>query len=1405
MSINIEITTQKEDIKKAMEDGRYDLAIPLVNQMISEIKAKKSYSYIKHVLSMIQEEDVLPLLRALDGALLHSYGNFIIRYLAKHMNTTLIQILLCDEWSERGKVLEAEEKLFEILESKDSLDHKMLKRIYSILVPLLIEMKRFREAESFLQKHEEISQEPILDHWGYFYFHSGQWEKAVEVLERGSKEDKQPQYCYMMLHVIMLSQGDIEKALQYVSTGIEKVPFFLPLYIERMKRLRQLERWDEFLQTSDELDKLSPHHTFAPFLQYTRAQAYYAQGDFEAFRNIVDKNTATFKGSVYQTCTTYNPNHLTIVPTVNVVQKYNYCVPATLSMILQRNGISIDQDEISDHIFEVNGTQLLKAVDYLQAVGMTCQFFFGNIDRYKELTQKNVSVMISVDYPNSSHVQLLKGYDDNLQAFYIIDPNSPETIVIGYEDFMKYYGKNQCLSMAIVSNSSEMPSLLSSIEHEIVTRVYKLANRLENFDDSTKESDYQFFTQHRDYFFVSIYLMKLFFDGDRDNLHTTISDLQEKLPDSDYIHLICAHTYVKVKEYERATQLLASVKQKETHLYHYLLGRIAYEQERYEEATPHFRKALNVEPDHYDTWSYLSLSSYFSGETQKAFTYADISTDINDKDYWNRMNVGLLLIEEKRYEEARALYHTILKEYKQYAQAWYERAYCDQALSRFSHAIRGYKVARELMPDVPLPYRDLAMIYVHENNNEEAAIQELSQGLEQVGEDFSLLMTLAEIYENSGKLEEAEQHYLRAFSCQPENPYPLLSLIGIYGQNNEHEKAIALLENHYPSFQTDSTFLIHAGEWLVNHSQHETEAALALEWLEAGISYTKSNVEGAWDLYVQLLEYTEHNERARLFLDSQKAKYPNSVDLLCYIGCLFERAEQLDQAIHLYEQALEIEEHYFPYYRLGEVAFTQEQYEEAISFYALCLAQDATVASCYFRLAEIYNRLEDSVNEQQYLFLALEHAPLEVTLPHFIEISHAVGKLADVRDYFERNEGNLLEPWRLDALAYIAKAEGNIKLAESFIKQGLDLDPEAVPLLDHLADIYLTLNRFKEAQSIAITQIEKDVEHRHMYSILLRSTMKITSMYAIKDILKYLEQGENFHSNLYMYMAYEVEQILSERMESYGTFRRLLHMKGILKMEALLIELYNKAIEQNNSQAVIWLSEYHKGYEEFEEAREVLERFLERNWDSEVARYYIDHILNGTSNAERNIDLKLVESVISRCVEEDPNEIQLQIQLATFYYQYNRLKESERLFQTIINENPDYIDAYYEYSRFCEYSGQYQQGENVIKQAITLDPSNAFLYNQLSILEHRQGKTKEALQTINTSIETDSEFLLGYYNKACYLAVLQDVDESLRTLEYVIENDPDSPYFKQLAQTDPDLNNIKQDERTAQEVKQLLK
>ncbi|MCD8511562.1 MAG: tetratricopeptide repeat protein [Bacillus sp. (in: Bacteria)] len=427
-------------------------------------------------------------------------------------------------------------------------------------------------------------------------------------------------------------------------------------------------------------------------------------------------------------------------------------------------------------------------------------------------------------------------------------------------------------------------------EHRLILEMYQLADRVE-LDYKAREPFLSFVKTHCDSLFVAAFAIKMIsFEEEAELLEQLIQYTMEQHPEQDYFKLIGAGALVKVKKYEVAMALLESVSVRKSFDYFYLKGRIAFEQYNYKAAISSFREALNIEPDHYHTWSYLGISYLNLGDMETALYYSTISIDINKNDDWNRLNHGIILSDRQNYQEARIVFSEILRSFKNHVPSWIERARCDVALNKLHQAVRGLKTAKSLMPDLPSTYIELANIYWGNYSDGVGAVQELKEGIDQAGKQYPLLVRLGEIFEDQGDFAEAKVWYEEAWQQSPNESYSFLSITRVLSELSGVREGLEHLLSGEKSFVGDCQFLINGGKWLFENGEIGEHRELALTWLETGMDLADSNEPEAWDMYVGLIEDSSYCDRGRSFFAKLlKEKHESNIELVTYIGYLFER------------------------------------------------------------------------------------------------------------------------------------------------------------------------------------------------------------------------------------------------------------------------------------------------------------------------------------------------------------------------------------------------------------------------------------------------------------------------------------------------------------------------------------
>lgn len=118
---------------------------------------------------------------------------------------------------------------------------------------------------------------------------------------------------------------------------------------------------------------------------------------------------------------------LTAFPTT--AQKWNYCGPAVLELVLRYFAFTADQDSIAALVKREHGTPMIEIAEYLRSLGVVARRVEGSTARLRAALDLGCPVIVQEEYSTSSHVAVLTGYDDALGVFIAQDPMRHQPMV----------------------------------------------------------------------------------------------------------------------------------------------------------------------------------------------------------------------------------------------------------------------------------------------------------------------------------------------------------------------------------------------------------------------------------------------------------------------------------------------------------------------------------------------------------------------------------------------------------------------------------------------------------------------------------------------------------------------------------------------------------------------------------------------------------------------------------------------------------------------------------------------------------------------------------------------------------------------------------------------------------------
>ncbi|MED4990335.1 tetratricopeptide repeat protein [Geobacillus sp. NFOSA3] len=1378
-----------ERIATYIKEKRIMEALNEIKPVLAETEKRLLFYWRTQLRSFETVEPFYHLIRLFDYALMYRHSAVLARYAHRRFSTLQTLTWVCDEWLEERRPLDIEEALRPRLEaievSEENREH--VARAAFTLVRALLEMRRIEEAREWMQVVEQYETLPMYDKWGYFYIEAGDRDKAEEVLRKGLAEWERGDMCHLLLADLYALNGQHQKALEIVERGIERFPQVPALYVEKARRLRDLHEYEAALAAMDEVDRLAPYHVHRRYFAHARAQMYYKLGKMDELAALV-QTEKSLASSPYARVFERASGAQVMLPIVPVVQKHNYCVPASLEMMLCLLGKPLTQDEIAEHIFDVRGSKLSTTVHYLETLGFWCRFFIGSAERWKRLIDEGIPVLLSVDYEHSSHVQVLFGYDERLGAFYVQDPNMLEPLVVAYDEVEKWYAGTHYLSIVAIPREKEAIAIsLPEVEDQYFRQLHAFAEKMDEDEQAYMAPFLAFLREHDHIPYTWLYVVKHFGTEEAKELLINYTErVLAQYGDINDLLLVAAKAYVYVKEIERAEAVLARVKGKDhSPLYHYLRGRIAFYESRYEEASRHFRSSLQLDPDQPDVWSYMALSETYYGNEAKGVELSKIALSLQPDGPFVCTNHGIILFHTEQFQEARAFFDQLLRRHKREAHLWYERARCDEKLGKIRKAERGFLVAKALEEQEPYPYLALADLYEGQLDCPEKVESILLEGIKKAGHASILYVRLGDWYMEQEQPEKAETQYKKAIAQDETDVFAHLGMAYVWVQNGQDDKAKQYLFDKKQLFAQNSEFLLNAGKMLFTNGlvAASEDRDVAFSFLEDGLRFAQFDAAEAYEFYIERLIDHSLVERGITFLQKLVVERPTDINALCYLGVLYEQMGLFANAIRLYERASEVRKSTFPLYRLAETYRTLERFDEAKRYYEACLAIDETFTVAHLRLAVLYEIEENADKQRFHLKKALEHDPLHVHVENAVRLFDNPTSLIETIEAARAQAGDI---WYYDSLGYVYGMLGELNKEKEAVEQALRIDSDHAELLHHYAKVLIKEGKINEAIAIIERLIEQDVRNEELYDTYIQAFLHtIKGLVQISERLRKWKLENNDKSLVYMYVASSLSSYVmsAQRQEEEGSLAKRIwtRAKAWTKQffsAASVIDLYETAIrlDRGNMEAYERLAEFYEAGELFDDAMKTLRKALKYEWNAEVARKLVMLLVNADSSKLR----KEAKEWIERLLEEQPNDLSMLELKALLLLDDGQEEKAERIFLSLIETDPLLYRSILALGTLYNDKQRYDEAIHVLANGLCHHPNDPELMSELARAYDERGQTEKALSVVEEWLRFDEVDLSAHYQRACYLAKLGRMQEAEAELAYILDED-ETGYFSKLA------------------------
>lgn len=116
------------------------------------------------------------------------------------------------------------------------------------------------------------------------------------------------------------------------------------------------------------------------------------------------------------------------------------------------------------------------------------------------------------------------------------------------------------------------------------------------------------------------------------------------------------------------------------------------------------------------------------------------------------------------------------------------------------------------------------------------------------------------------------------------------------------------------------------------------------------------------------------------------------------------------------------------------------------------------------------------------------------------------------------------------------------------------------------------------------------------------------------------------------------------------------------------------------------------------------------------------------------------------------------------------------------------------------YLERYDEALTSLRQALTINNENADAHFAIAYVEDEKGNYRNAISHLNNVLNINEEYYVAEYNLACAHTKLREYDSAIE----ILKNIADKEGIRELAVTDEDLIDLREDERSRGQFRELF-
>jgi tetratricopeptide (TPR) repeat protein len=167
----------------------------------------------------------------------------------------------------------------------------------------------------------------------------------------------------------------------------------------------------------------------------------------------------------------------------------------------------------------------------------------------------------------------------------------------------------------------------------------------------------------------------------------------------------------------------------------------------------------------------------------------------------------------------------------------------------------------------------------------------------------------------------------------------------------------------------------------------------------------------------------------------------------------------------------------------------------------------------------------------------------------------------------------------------------------------------------------------------------------------------------------------------------------------------------------------------------------------------------------------------------------------NRALEIEPDNYLIWIEHGAVLDRWDRLEEALKSYGRAIEiapENSYSSLAWYNRGVTLDKLGRVEEAFKSHERAVEIKPNNHKAWDKRGCILIKLNRYEEAVLSFDRTLEISLDKANPWYNQSCYFALHDELDKTLEYLKKAIELDPK---YKELAKTDTDFDNIRQEQR----------